>query len=160
MKVARWSLLVLVLACPSMPARADIWDWIWQGPDCAPNTGPRHARAEYQCENKQARYLGYLDCGGLAFVAESQRQVVNQQALGAYMRPYSSFGMSSAPAPDAAPTPSPTAAPNSQPAPSTAPVPPPAQSPAAATPAPVTSSPAPPPPAPASPPPAAPLPPR
>ena len=111
MKSARGFLLFVALACPVTPARADIWDWIWQKPDCAPNTGPFQARHEWELENQRARCLGYLDCGGLRFIAESQRHGFNQQVLGVYMRPYSSLGVSSAPTPRSSSTTSESVAP-------------------------------------------------
>ena len=137
MKTAQWALLVGVglVGTTSALAPAKAGGIIWfHGEDCSPGTKPKHAKPEWKGEAKFVTMFEKLNCCELAGFAESQRFVMNQQALGAYMRPLSSFGMSPAPAPPspAAPTSTSPAAtmPTATPAPASSPTSTPDSSPA------------------------------
>jgi hypothetical protein len=138
MLTARWPLLVpmclAAMAVSSTPARGGGRIW-FTNDECSAGTRPHQAKPEWRPELRKVNFFEKLDCRALSHFAESQRHVVNQQTLGAYMRPLSSLGLTSAPAPAAtSPEPSTTITPPPPPPTTTAP-----PSPSPSVPAPATS---------------------
>ncbi len=136
MKTARWALLVGIILAGATSAPTKAGGIIWfHGEDCSPGTKPRQAKPEWRPEAQFTTIFEKMNCCELANFAESQRYMVNQQALGAYMRPISSFGIAPAPAPappppaapsstlPVAPTPTSSPSPTSTPDTSTSPAP-------------------------------------